>query len=114
MAESAQQQGAGVDELPPRAERRTTWPAYEVLADIDHNGEHLEFLRLDCGWHWKPDPDMRLRCPRCREFITGDFTKVQACPCGRLAYDPWGEFHRESTAGIEFWRVVPQPEGSIG
>lgn len=113
MAEIAQRNGG--DEPPPRAERRVVWPSYEIPADIEIDGERLEFLRLGDGWQWKPDPTMRLRCPRCRGFITGDFTVEQRCPCGNLYYDPpWGEFRRGSADGIEFWRVVSHSGGGTG
>lgn len=105
---------SGGGEVPPRAERRVVWPPYEIPADIEVDGERLEFLRLGDGWQWCPDPAMRLRCPRCRGFITGDFTVEQVCPCGLLRYDRWGEFHRSSTDGIEFWRVVRRPVQAAG
>lgn len=85
-------------------------------SDYSYADEQLEYLgqgpqAAGRGSGWGMSPELRLRCPRCKGFITADPTTYESCACGRLSKDPdYGRVGLGSSGRddeIEVWKVIP-------
>lgn len=94
-------------------------------SDHPYADEQLEYLgqgpqAAGQGSGWGMSPTLRLRCPRCKGFITADPITYENCACGQLSKDPdYGRVGLGSNGRddeIEVWKVIPleRIEGAEG